>query len=74
LWFGGFFWGIAGIVLATPALAALKVVATNSTGGQQLLDFLSPHKDEQEHPIPAVAPDMPLAVALRQRGPLPPPL
>ncbi len=45
LWFGGFFWGIAGIVLATPTLAALKVVATHSAGGQQLLDFLSPHHD-----------------------------
>ena len=44
LWFGGCFWGIAGIILATPALAALKVVATNAAGGQQLLDFLSPHK------------------------------
>jgi predicted PurR-regulated permease PerM len=45
LWFGGFFWGIAGIILATPTLAALKVVATHSAGGQQLLDFLNPHHD-----------------------------
>ena len=27
LWFGGLFWGIAGIVLATPTLVALKVIA-----------------------------------------------
>jgi predicted PurR-regulated permease PerM len=47
LWFGGLFWGIAGIVLATPALAALKVVATHSKGGKPLLDFLGPHKDEE---------------------------
>jgi len=47
LWFGGFFWGIAGILLATPALVALKVVATNASGGQQLLDFLSPHADDE---------------------------
>ena len=47
LWFGGFFWGIAGIILATPTLAALKVVATHSAGGQQLLDFLNPHHDDK---------------------------
>jgi predicted PurR-regulated permease PerM len=29
LWFGGFFWGIAGVVLATPVLVALKVIAEN---------------------------------------------
>jgi predicted PurR-regulated permease PerM len=73
LWFGGFFWGIAGIILATPALAALKVVATNSPGGQQLLEFLSPHKDEQNRQNRAAEPDMPLSAALRERGPLPPP-
>jgi predicted PurR-regulated permease PerM len=42
LWFGGFFWGIAGIVLATPALATLKVIAENSAHGLQLVKFLSP--------------------------------
>jgi predicted PurR-regulated permease PerM len=42
LWFGALFWGIAGIVLATPALATLKVIAENSIHGKQLLDFLSP--------------------------------
>jgi predicted PurR-regulated permease PerM len=42
LWFGGLFWGIAGIVLATPALVALKVIAKRSEGGQPVLDFLSP--------------------------------
>jgi hypothetical protein len=45
LWFGGFFWGIAGVVLATPALATLKVIAENSAHGRQLLDFLSPQSD-----------------------------
>jgi predicted PurR-regulated permease PerM len=43
LWFGGMFWGIAGIVLATPALVALKVIAAHARGGAPLLDFLSPH-------------------------------
>jgi predicted PurR-regulated permease PerM len=42
LWFGGLFWGIAGVVLATPALAALKVIAENSARGGPLVDFLSP--------------------------------
>jgi predicted PurR-regulated permease PerM len=45
LWFGGFFWGIAGVVLATPTLATLKVIAENSAHGRQLLDFLSPQGD-----------------------------
>jgi predicted PurR-regulated permease PerM len=42
LWFGGLFWGIAGIVLATPTLVALKVIAKRSEGGRPLLNFLSP--------------------------------
>ena len=67
LWFGGFFWGLAGIILATPTLAALKVVATHSAGGQQLLDFLSPHHDRPEK-----KPSASLAAALRRRRPLPP--
>jgi predicted PurR-regulated permease PerM len=42
LWFGGLFWGVAGVILATPMLAALKVIAENSAHGGQLVDFLSP--------------------------------
>ena len=72
LWFGGLFWGIAGIILATPALATLKVVAENSAGGKQLLEFLSPHKEHESADMAMVEPDVSLAVALRQRGPLPP--
>jgi predicted PurR-regulated permease PerM len=50
LWFGGMFWGVAGIVLATPALVALKVIAAHARGGAPLLDFLSPHSvAEDEH-------------------------
>jgi predicted PurR-regulated permease PerM len=44
LWFGGLFWGVAGIILATPTLVALKVVAENVSGGGPLLNFLSPHE------------------------------
>ena len=71
LWFGGFFWGIAGIILATPVLAALKVVATNSAGGQPLLEFLSPHKDDDGPAKNAVAERAAKAAGSR-RSPLPP--
>jgi predicted PurR-regulated permease PerM len=46
LWFGGFFWGVAGIILATPTLVALKVIAENAEGGEPLVNFLSPHGRE----------------------------
>jgi len=45
LWFGGLFWGIAGIILATPTLVAIKVVAAHSARGGALLEFLGPNKD-----------------------------
>jgi predicted PurR-regulated permease PerM len=43
LWFGGLFWGIPGVVLATPALVALKVIAENATSGEALKEFLGPN-------------------------------
>jgi predicted PurR-regulated permease PerM len=43
LWFGGWFWGIAGIVIAVPSLVALKVIAEHSTHGEALIQFLSPN-------------------------------
>jgi len=42
LWFGGWLWGIAGIVIAVPALVTLKVVAEHSERGSPLVAFLSP--------------------------------
>jgi predicted PurR-regulated permease PerM len=42
LWFGGWFWGVAGIVLAIPTLVALKVAAEHSEHGAPLVAFLSP--------------------------------
>ena len=51
LWFGGLFWGIAGIVLATPALVALKVIASHSRAGAPLLDFLSPHSEAEDEQL-----------------------
>ena len=45
LWFGGLFWGIAGIILATPTLLAIKVVAAHTAHGEALLEFLGPNKE-----------------------------
>ncbi len=42
LWFGGWFWGIAGVVLAIPTLVALKVVAEHSRNGKVVVELLSP--------------------------------
>lgn len=50
LWFGGWFWGIAGIVLAVPTLVALKVVAQHSVHGLPLLEFLSPNFEKRFGP------------------------
>ena len=43
LWFGGLFWGIPGVILATPALVALKVVAEHALRGTALMEFLGPN-------------------------------
>ena len=43
LWFGGLFWGIAGIILATPTLVALKVIAENTKSGRPMMEFLGPN-------------------------------
>jgi len=48
LWFGGLFWGIAGVILATPALVALKVVAENAIRGKAVLEFLGPNDQRPE--------------------------
>jgi len=48
LWFGGLFWGIAGIILATPTLVALKVIAENTQSGTPMLEFLGPN-DQTPH-------------------------
>jgi predicted PurR-regulated permease PerM len=50
LWFGGVFWGIAGVILATPILVALKVVAENALNGQSMLQFLGPNDPSANDP------------------------
>jgi predicted PurR-regulated permease PerM len=48
LWFGGLFWGIAGVILATPALLTLKVVAENARRGKSVMEFLGPNNQVTE--------------------------
>jgi len=43
VWFGFAFWGIAGVLLATPVLVALKVAAEHHLSWRVLGDFLSPN-------------------------------
>ena len=50
LWFGGWFWGVPGIVLAIPGLVALKVAAEYSEHGAALLEFLSPSQAKRFKP------------------------
>jgi predicted PurR-regulated permease PerM len=44
LWFGGWFWGIAGIVIAVPGLVALKVIAEHTREAEPLVEVLSPNE------------------------------
>jgi predicted PurR-regulated permease PerM len=55
LWFGGWFWGIAGIVIAIPTLVSIKVVAEHARGGKQLQEFMSPNELHPYHPKHVVA-------------------
>ena len=48
LWFGGLFWGIAGVILATPALLTLKVIAENATRGKSVMEFMGPNNQVTE--------------------------
>ncbi len=48
LWFGGLFWGIAGVILATPALLTLKVIAEHSIGGKSVMEFLGPNNQSPD--------------------------
>lgn len=50
LWFGGWFWGIAGIVIAIPTLVSIKVISEHVRGGRPLQAFLSPNDASRYHP------------------------
>jgi hypothetical protein len=43
VWFGFAFWGIPGVLLATPVLVGLKVAAQYQPSWRVLRDFLSPN-------------------------------
>jgi predicted PurR-regulated permease PerM len=43
VWFGFWFWGIPGVVLAVPVLVALKVASEHLEGWQSVREFLSPN-------------------------------
>jgi predicted PurR-regulated permease PerM len=43
LWFGGWMWGVAGVLFTLPTLVAAKAAASRSTNGETLVRFLSPH-------------------------------
>ena len=43
VWFGYGFWGIPGMILATPALVALKVASQYQPGWRTVRDFLTPN-------------------------------
>jgi predicted PurR-regulated permease PerM len=45
LWFAGWLWGIAGIVIAIPSLVSLKVVAQRSMHSKPLTELLSPESE-----------------------------
>ncbi|HTT04605.1 MAG TPA: AI-2E family transporter [Steroidobacteraceae bacterium] len=50
LWFGGWFWGIPGIVIAVPTLVSIKVIAEHVRGGKPLQEFLNPDELHRYHP------------------------
>jgi predicted PurR-regulated permease PerM len=51
LWLGGLFWGVAGVMLATPVLVALKVIAEHIGGGRAILEFLGPNTGPLTGPL-----------------------
>jgi predicted PurR-regulated permease PerM len=54
LWLGGLFWGVAGVLLATPVLVALKVIAEHASGGRAVLEFLGPNHSSPSAPEKAL--------------------
>ncbi len=54
LWLGGLFWGVAGVLLATPVLVALKVIAKHSADGNAVLEFLGPNDQSRNVAPPKI--------------------
>jgi predicted PurR-regulated permease PerM len=66
VWFGFWFWGIPGVMLAVPLLVALKVASEHVEGWHPVRDFLSP--SPQWRPIKIMRPEEP---ASKQMGIVP---
>lgn len=76
VWFGYAFWGIPGVMLATPVLVALKVAAQSQPDWRVLRDFLSPNAYWHPKSLrrlrvadqPAAAPEAPPEPAPKRRS------
>ena len=44
VWFGYWFWGVAGVLLAVPSLVSLKVAAEHKPSWSRVRDFLAPNE------------------------------
>jgi predicted PurR-regulated permease PerM len=51
VWFGYGFWGIPGMVLATPLLVAIKVAAQHQPGWRMVSNFLTPNSHWHPKPL-----------------------
>lgn len=51
VWFGYGFWGIPGMLLATPVLVAIKVAAQYQPSWRTVRDFLTPNEPWQPKPL-----------------------
>jgi predicted PurR-regulated permease PerM len=48
LWFGGWLWGVAGVIFALPLLVVAKVAVAHGNGNRMLLRFLDPNHGSHE--------------------------
>jgi predicted PurR-regulated permease PerM len=51
LWFGFWFWGIPGVLLAVPALVALKIAAEHEPSWRIVRNFLAPNENWRPRPL-----------------------
>lgn len=60
MWFGGWFWGFAGILIAVPTLVAVKASATRIPSWSMVASLLSPARDRSQ-PVGSATPEPTLA-------------
>jgi predicted PurR-regulated permease PerM len=51
VWFGFWFWGIPGVLLAVPALVALKIAAEHEPSWRIARNFLAPNENRRTRPL-----------------------